>query len=329
MRSVRITLLSLSLAGALPVLGCNASEPSALPDNYSQMPDMRKPPGAGDNKDLLPPDDGRVDPPRLDAPIRLTEWMSVPVNGTAEPGTSVLIEGTASGTISADVSTDGRFCANVKLRANMVNALSLRTVDGIGNLSDKVDLAIRQEGAPPAPAAAPLPQNAAIGGSGSSAKLMFTRNDEDALIDNDRASSYGGRHQPFTSYALMTVRLASRSRINKIVLTAPEDCPFTAPFELYYSNEDAPSSVKVNPMGWTKVVPTSQDESQATLSLTSATIATHVSIVWPYDGWSSAGLNCGSWVAGPYYAVSEVQAWTVPNVAPPPPSPPSCTGGGL
>src|SRR5688572_431424 len=122
MRSVRIALLSLSLAGALPVLGCNAAEPSALPDNYSQMPDMKKPPGAGDNADLLPPDDGRVDPPRLDAPIRLTEWLSVPVNGTAEAGTNVLIEGTASGTISAEVSTDGRFCANVKLRADAVNA---------------------------------------------------------------------------------------------------------------------------------------------------------------------------------------------------------------
>ena len=64
---------------------------------------------------------------------RTTSYTSVPVHGQAKPGSSVIIEGTANGNIAAEVNTDGRFCADIKLMSNRLNVLSVYTDNNHGN----------------------------------------------------------------------------------------------------------------------------------------------------------------------------------------------------
>ncbi len=311
--------------------GCAVEEPSALPGMTTPGGgrDVDLGPGAGDNKDLLPPDDGEVAPPVLDAPIRSTTYTTVPVHGMAKPGASVVIEGTANGNIAADVASDGRFCADVKLAVNRTNILSFRTIDLVGKESTTVELAIQQTGTAPAPiTSAPESENVAIGGSGSSAGMYAHRNDEDALIDGDVAVSFGGRHAPFTHSATAMVRLSGTTSLDRIKLRAPSDCPFTAPFDVYVTTLDAPSGPMTSMIGWTKLPAIIRDQATASYVFSNPIIASHIAVVWPYDGWSNAGLNCGSYVLGPYYAIGEVEAWSHPRPAPIAPRAPSCTGGG-
>ena len=305
----------------LALVGCTAQAPNAP---LVSGRDMGPRP---ENMDLLPPDDGVVKPPVVEAPIRQTAYLSVPLQGLAEPGTSVLVDGTASGSVFVDVAGDGRFCTDVALRPDRDNPITLRAIDGAGNQSASVALSIRQTGAPATPPTSPTSQNAVIRGSASSNHLLLQHADESALIDGDDVSYFGGHHIPFTSYASMTVRLGDRSRINRVRLQAPTSCPFTAPLEVYVSNADAPSSPGVAPMMWQRVPVTNGTPERMTAELASSTVATHVAVLWPYDPWGAGGLNCGSWALGPYYGLAEVEAWTVPNLPPPPPQAPSCSGG--
>ena len=78
----------------------------------------------------------------------------------------------------------------------------------------------------------------------------------------------------------------------------------------------------MKPSDWV-AVPTNRngDNSLATATFGNA-IVTHIAATWPgFD----AGGNCG-W-DGQSYGIAELQAWTVPNQAPPPPAIPSCTSG--
>lgn len=317
-------LTRLAIAALAALVGCSAAEPTAEPDPTEEAVDMRKP--KPPQPDMLPAPDDEVKPPEVEAPILVSTWMSVPIHGLADGAQVVLIEGTASGAVSADVASDGRFCAEVPLKPGVITNITLRAVNAIGKMSDPVQLAIRQQGAPPAPTPPPESQNASIGGSGSSSRIWRTHADESAILDGDDDTYFGGYHELFANYAQMTVRLADRSRIKQLAFKAPESCPFRATFEAYYSNADAPSNPHVDPIAWTKLAPSELTLDHATFNFSTPIVASHISILWDYEGFS--GYNCGDWFNGPYYAVSEMEAWTAPNLPPPPPSPPTCSGGG-
>jgi hypothetical protein len=273
---------------------------------------------------MLQPDE--VLPPTFDALTRTTNYYSVPVTGLSKPGSSVIFEGTAAGNIAAEVGSDGRFCADIQLLPNRVNVMNVYTDNNNGKQSQKIQISIEQAGSPPSATTIPqTSQNAALGGSGST-DLSFERNDGSAMIDNNPNTSFGGRDDwGYTSE--MTVKLVERSKVNKVTIKAPGDCPFTEPFKLYMSNLDAPSKHEVAPMSWIEV-PVTITEPEATATFSTPLIATHFLIEWKSSwsfGWNN--INCGSALAGPYYAVSEFEAWTAPGVAPPPPAAPSCLGG--
>jgi hypothetical protein len=301
--------------------GCSVDAPVA-PIGHDMRPDL---PGAGDNADLLPKDDGNLPVPVLDAPIKDTNYLSVPVQGRATPGVDVVIEDTAVNAISVTVQDDGTFCVDVQLKQDQTNVLHLYAADPHGRQSDKIALQIQQHYVPPPPPqVVPISENAALNGSGSSAGMYAHRNDENALFDGTTELSFGGRHTPFADSATMTVRLMKASRVERVMIFAPADCQFTAPFDIYTSTLDAPAGPTIMPTAWTKQPPTYLDLTKAEVDFATPIVATHVSVVWPYDGWSSAGLNCGSWALGPYYAIAEVEAWTQPLSAPVPPHPPAC-----
>ncbi len=331
MRSIVRLSISVLMLSAVPALsclsGCAVEEPTALPGGDARNNDSQDM-GRPKSPDLLTPEDDKLEPPTFDALAKTTNYLSVPVHGLSKPGASVIIQGTANGDISADVASDGRFCADIKLAANRANVLTVFADDNHGKQSASIQITITQSGTPPQQQTSGAPsQNAAIGGSASGDRLYFERDEPSAMIDNTSSTSYGGRNT-WGDYSIATVQLASRSKITKVKITAPADCPFTAPFKLYMSNQDAPSNPRVATMSWIEV-PIAQSESTTIVNFTNPVIATHFSVVWdkPFNASGPSEVNCGSWALGPFYAIAELEAWTAQGLPPPPASAPSCSGG--
>ena len=336
MRPIRLTSFRTSLPVALLLgclsVGCTAQEPSAVGPNPTgpgaSTSDFKPAPPA----DMAKPDDGHVEPPTLDAIVQLTEYSTVPVHGTAKADSSVLIKAMDGNTISADVGSNGRFCAEVPLKKNSVNAFELRTVDLNGNMSDPISLNVEQKGMPVQPVGTGSPaQNMAIGGAASSS-FSWNHADGTATHDGNLATYAGGWQRSWAETDNVVVALSGRRMIDRIRLRAPTNCPLTASFSLWVSNSDAPSDPGTTPMAWQKIkdVPAGAANTDYTVMLPSPAIFNHVALYFDrgFIAWGDE-TNCGDNWNGAYYAVTDVEAWSVNNaIAPPPSAAPTCLGGG-
>jgi len=331
--SFRTALPMTLLLGCLSV-GCTAQEPSAVggdpthPTGTDGNPtDFKPAPPA----DMAKPDDGHVDPPTLDAIVQLTEYNSVPMHGTAEAGSSVLIKSMDGSTISTDVLPTGRFCADLPLKKSTVNVFELRTVDANGNMSDPITLNVEQKGAPVQPVGTGYPaQNMSIGGA-SSVSFSLHAGTAVALRDGNANTYAGGWQRGWAETDNVVVALSGRRSIDHIRLRAPANCPLTASFSLWVSNSDAPSDPGTTPQAWQKIkdVPAGAANTDYTVTLTTPAIFNHVALYFDrgFVAWGDE-TNCGDNWNGAYYAVSDVEAWSVNNaIAPPPSAAPSCSSG--
>ena len=284
------------------------------------------------------PDDGRADPPVLDAIPQTTVYPSIPVHGTAEAGGTVLIKAMDGTTVSAEVQSSGRFCTDVMLQKEAVNTFAISVIDTFGNESAPVSLTVQQSGSPQQQMMimnTNQSQNMATGGATSSS-LSWDHGSGNDMIDGN-ADSFAGawqRNQGLHWTDYITVQLSNRSMIDHIRIRAPGSCPLTAPFKLYISDADAPSDPDTTPMSWTwvKDFPANSANTDYTVKLDTPASMTHVS-VYLDRGWSlgSDEVNCGNWWTwGAYYSISEIEVWsTMGPGLPPSASAPSCTSGSI
>ena len=327
MRSLPRLLPVLSVvvwAGACVAAAPTAGSPAGPPGG---MPDMKR-----SGADLARPDDGRAQTPTLDPIDAVTPYASAPVHGIAEAGSTVIIKATNGSVVAAEVDGGGRFCADVMLKKDTANVFALSAIDAYGNTSDSIDLTITQRGTPTSsvPPTAVVATNVSLGGAPAVAHIGVISSGPAAYANDDNPQSaveghYLGNLNPFAAAGSgsVVVKLAARSRLDRIHAIAPTDCPFTAPVDLYYSDASAPSPPDVQPMAWSKLTPQKSNGNLELDAPTAMVTATHVAILWPIE---AGDYNCG-WV-GPTYGLAELQAWTVPNVAaPPPPAAPSCSAG--
>lgn len=313
--------LSLSSVLALAV-GCTVAPPDTLSniptDGGTTQPPTQQPD--------MTPDPNVVDVPVLDPVGQTSVYDTVPIHGVSDPNTTVLVETMDGQVTSVDVDQSGRFCIDLPLQSDKTNKFQIAAINSSGTESATVPLAVRQQGTPAQAPTAPQPVNMAIGGNAQSYRIGLTTVDPSLAIDGDRSTWTEGHWFRGFTFAdgapLMVAKLQNVSRINKIVAVAPTDCAFGAELTLYFSSLDAPSPPDVKASDWVKV-PTNRsgDTFTATSSFNSA-IATHIAAMWT---WPAATGNCG-W-DGLSFGIAELQAWSVPNQAPPPPAIPSCTSG--
>ena len=277
------------------------------------------------NPDMTP-DPNVVNVPVIDPVGQTTVYKTAPIHGVSDPNSTVLVESMDGQVSSVDVDQSGRFCIDLPLQSDKMNKFQIAAINSSGTESATVPLAIRQQGTPEQAPTAPQPVNMAPGGDAQAYRIGITAVDPALTIDGDRGT-WGEGHwfRGFTfadGAPLVVVKLANVSRINKIVAVAPSDCAFGAELSLYFSPLDAPSPPDVKPSDWVKVPTTRSGDSFTATSKFSSTIATHIAAMWT---WPAATNNCG-W-DGLSFGIAELQAWTVPNQAPPPPAIPSCTSG--
>jgi len=332
MRPIKRILPLLTLTGMLSAgaIACSAIEPTAIqtgPDGGSSTGTFKPPPPV----DMAEPDDGRVAKPTLDAIPAITESSTVPIHGTGEPGSTVLIESSEGNAVAADVQPTGRFCVDLPLKKSTVNHFELRALDLNGNQSDPAKLQVEQRGEPEAPSSTPRPAlNMAIGGTVATT-LDWNTGAASALVDGNASTAAGSWQRSWATTDNVVVRLSGRRQIDKVRLRAPDDCPLTVPFKLYSSNLDAPSPPNVMPMAWTLLNDYTEDAGTDRLfTLHNSLPMTHVAVMFDrgFIAWGDEDLNCGNSFFGAYYSFSEIQALSVANSIPPVQNIPSCGGGG-
>ena len=104
---------------------------------------------------------------------------------------------------------------------------------------------------------------------------------------------------------------------------------------MWVSGSQAASDPMVDPNGWATVKTAAANSIPAEgldLDLGQTTIVGTIAIIFDHGYYTapwSDDLNCGGFSTGyhPRYGFSEIQAWTVPNLAPPPAAAPTCGGG--
>ncbi len=303
-------------------VGCTTSAPTPVTGLPGADGGTTTPTGGPD----MMPDPSVVGIPVLDPVGQTTVYDTVPIHGVADPNTTVLVETMDHQTTSVDVDASGRFCIDLPLQHDKTNKFQIAALNKEGTESDIVPLSVRQEGTPAQAPTAASPVNMAQNGDAQAYRIGVTSVDPALVIDGNRSTWTEGHWFRGFTFAdgapLVVAKLLGVSRINKIVAVAPSDCAFGAELSLYFSSVDAPSPPDVKASDWVKV-PTNRsgDTFTATANFNSA-IATHVAAMWT---WPATTDNCG-W-DGDSFGVAELQAWSVPNQAPPPPAIPSCTSG--
>ena len=307
--------------------GCVAEPPTTALTHPGGGGDMAMQPGV--KPDMTPVNPGTANPPVLDPMDTATPYATIPVHGTAQPGTEVLFVSDQGDTVHKKVDSTGRFCIDTPLVDGQENYFHATVIDTFGNQSMTVDFSVTQSGTPQQQEAPPMAQNAALGGVAKS-NYLGSQTDSN-VVDGNAATFIEGRVTNPDFWSIngpapsVVVKLSAPSRINKIQAVAPADCLFAKPMEIWYSSADAPSPPNIDKTGWTKAT-SAQISTDMTLAFAAlpTSIASYVAVVWP--GGSDFGQlgNCGT--IYPNFGVAELQAWTVPGAAPPAPRDPSCGG---
>jgi hypothetical protein len=293
---------------------CTASQPID-PSAYPSLDggDPRLPaPDAGENGDLAPPP---LRAPILGPVPPSTQFATVPIQGCGPIGGTVIVDSPAGGSQILTVSPRGDFCVDVPLTQNQLNAITARGVDKNGVVGPSAARDVQQLGAlqPPPPTMAA--RNISIGGAGSS-DLWFTDGDLSAMIDGDVNTSYSGRGDAFAG-DYVWVQLHERSHIDHIRVRSPMSC-IAKSYTLLASDQPTPATPSTSSPDWTavpngKIATGTGDDVIGFPALD----AYHVALIFD-------GTDCGS-VWGKH-SISELEAWTVADVPPPPMVAPTCSG---
>jgi hypothetical protein len=311
----------IALTGAI---SCTVQQPMAIP------PGSGMDPPTNGQKDLGPTDNGPPPPPVLDAIEQITAYPSVPVHGSSRPGTNVLITDASGNTITASVESSSRFCLDVMLLSDQENNIQLQAIDGNGRMSDPVFLTVQQSGTPPTQPPPPTgtSQNAALSGSAMVNHFgVISAGPATYVNDGNPSSAVEGHYASYSwgpnPNASVVVQLNGPTKLSRIHVIAPQDCPLSAPLNIMYSSASAPSSPDVQPMAWQTVMSTISGDMLEATAMLNAVTATSVAVMWP----GQSNWNCGN--VGPYYGLAELEAWTAVNVQQPPPPPTHlCASGG-
>ncbi|HJZ89019.1 MAG TPA: hypothetical protein VKN99_27800 [Polyangia bacterium] len=267
---------------------------------------------------------GRVDPPTLAPMPTSTYWPAIPVHGHGPSGGTILLTTPKTGALTVPVGTTGDFCVDVPLEAGVLNQFSLRAQDRDGNLSEPVQAQIRQEGSPPPPPMPGQPVNVSIGGSVQTtlwgSLINWNNNTTNNMIDNDMSTVLEGYNRGLfgTPPDFAWVLLSARSSVNRVHVFSPSDCKLGA-YSVLISNRDAPGDPSESNSNWIKVGEVTAGTGDDDLPFQPA-YATQVALFFKSH-------DCGGALPG-YHKVEELQTWTQADQPPPPPTQPTCNGGG-
>jgi hypothetical protein len=310
---VSISMLPACVATSTDPNSGNSPAPPMMRDGGVARPG----PGGGVPSDMGMANPGMVQPPRLGPMPSTTYWPSLPLHGQGPPGGTVLIDGASGTQQPVDVSQSGQFCADVKLAADSANQLSVRAVDTFGNVSDPVMVMVQQSGTPPESPAAQPSVNASLGGSASANLDCLSCDPTVAMIDGDLSTSYTAR-RALVETSWVEVQLVNRSNIDHIHVVSPASCPLSA-YTVLVSNKDAPSAPsKTDSANWQVVKAITGSKGEDTIGFQPMPLTT-VAVIFDVS-------SCGTvWYSD---SISEIEAYTVADMPPPPLTAPTCNGGG-
>ena len=126
------------------IFGCEAGDPGVSPEPRGPTQTSQK---ADD-----PPEVPFV---KIIKPLSITKWHTVPFEGKATPGATLVYESPAAGLKVATVGNDGYFCVNIPLmpsdagdETGVANKITFKAVRG-NFQSDVVEITVVQKGVPP------------------------------------------------------------------------------------------------------------------------------------------------------------------------------------
>lgn len=256
-----------------------------------------------------------VEPPTLGPLPSSTYWNSVPIQGHGPGGGTILVQSDTATTLTQPIQASGDFCVDAPLRMGAVTTFTLRAQDAAGNLSDAIQAHVEQSGAPPPPPEPGPSRNVARGGSAANNMYVSGGSSHD-MIDGNLSTWLAGWDWNW-GYDWVWVQLAERASIVKAAVYSSPDCT-TDSYLLLLSDRNAPGDPSDTNPNWIRIADVGNGSGADIFTFQPAT-AKHMALYFWDSGCGSLGLQ--------KHRIAELQAWTEPDLPPPPPTAPTCSDG--
>jgi hypothetical protein len=257
---------------------------------------------------------------------------TVPVQGSAVPGTSVFVMGglSTSGIATDAHPTTGRFCLDVPLKKNGSNTLEVRAQDPTLGLSEAVTVVVSHSSckgdAPVVPPEEEKSENVALGIKGKSSQTPNLGNE--GFLTDGKSSTVMELHVASDWYcpvcdvaAWTSIKLEKLTEVEKIVVkwrdSSGNGTAYGKKYKVLVSSMSDPGDPSITNGYWTAVGEASEgDGGIDSYDLKSSKpLALHVAIFFLAD---ASGSVWNGWYE--YFAVSELEVWDAPKKTTPTPS---------
>jgi hypothetical protein len=277
-----------------------------------------EPPGSTPKPDagIVAPDaepSGTLQPPVVDPTPNPVCADSVPLQGSAVAGASVIVFGGASSAISTDANpVTGRFCVDVPLLKDADNNLQVRAQDPLLGMSPPVSITVTQDkctdDVPNPTPEQPKSKNVALGATAKAVKSAEEGN-EGFLTDGDAVTfaKYCGGNAWMSWDGWVFVKLDKLYPLEKIVVRWHDGDEYGAKYKVLTSAMSDPGDPDLKNGYWTQVGEVTEGDGGTDTFNTSSTkpLAQYVALWLEQDG--------ASWTWSECFAIAEIEAWDVPQ----------------
>lgn len=251
-----------------------------------------------------------------------TYWNTVPLSGRGPARGTVLVT-YPGGSTTAPISSDGVFCRDVPLTPG-VNAITLQATDVEGNYTPVVNVEVMQSGSPPVvdEEPPPSPVNVLQGATMERENVWLGYYETDSsetyqrMVDGNIDSYVDMYGVNWLSTDWVFFRLPTAARFSKLVVRSRSDCPL-GQYEAMYTDLENPGDPVHGSGDWHSlgVITDGGPDSE---NLVEPSIARFVAINFIDGCWTDSITET--------FSVSEIEAWSLPNMPPPaePPRAPQC-----
>src|SRR5262249_48104492 len=139
----------------------------------------------------------------------------------------------------------------------------------------------------------------------------------DQMLDNDLSTWLAGWDWQWSN-TWVWVQLAQRQSVFAARVYSSPDCT-TTKYALLLSDRDAPGDPSESNTNWIRVADVSEGSGADELQFQPAT-ARHMAVFFKDSGCGFTGVQ--------KHRIAELQTWTQPDLPPPAPTAPTCSGGG-